>query len=178
MESPSSLTPNEHALSANDLSILFADLLPRSTAEVENFLASAAFAIGGREADLARQMNVSPATLSSWKSRGKIPDNAQGWFASREFLNLVVFRHRPRSFSSDHWGIGVALRLFRSTDFQPFGASNHDQIVDCVRHFGGICALALFVAHCMPKTGHEAKWQADVLERTGSLLQHLADVIR
>lgn len=133
---------------ANDLSILFASFWPQDADEVRLFLTDAAFALGLREAELARSLGVSRATFSGWKARGVIPAAHAKWF-STDFA-VAVLRGGNGDLHADflHAGMPAVLHLFQATDFDPFGLGEDnaaDAISVCHRHFGGLCRLALFL---------------------------------
>ena len=134
----------------DDLSTLFANLLPSRADQVEVFLESAAMALRVPEAGLAREIGITRATLSSWKSRGSIPSKHLPWF-QREFVERVVFRRgQERQAGMRHAGIPAALELFRQTEFDPFGIQPHlpDARVNiCFDYLEGIACLCLFVQH-------------------------------
>lgn len=166
-----------YAIDAKDLSISFARLLPDEGGDVDAFIAAAANALDVREAALARDMGVSQATLSSWKSRGRLAESARQWFTSREFLNGIVFRQKAGRLSNGQHGIGFVLRLLKRSDFHPFGPSETDQIVDCTRYFSGMAALAQFVAARTPKTTTPEVRVSQILDTLEELLSHARDTL-
>ncbi len=157
-----------YAMSANNLSTCFAELLPRDAGEVGQFIPAAAFAIDATEANLARFMGVSHATLSSWKARGRLSQEAQAWFSSSEFLSQIVMLQR-RGLPREAWGLRPALEILRETSFRPFASGEPDQLPMCANFFGGIAALALFVAHCVARRGSEFDY-GWVMDKTKALL--------
>lgn len=143
-------TPTVRAQSANDLSTAFAELLPRSASDVSSFLFEAAYALGEREADLARLLGVTHPTLSTWKRRGAIPDQHIAWF-NTQFVRSVFRTNAPKQQNDFHnIGVEVALTIYRQTDFDPFQAfydDNLKRIEQCFRLIGPFSRLGLFVLH-------------------------------
>lgn len=138
-----------NADNANDLSRLFASLMPRNGEDVGAFLFDAALALGMREAELASLLGVSRSTLSGWKSRGSIPATYNRWF-KEEFVYLLFSRGFQGQHVEDlrHIGIRIALRVLRSTDFDPFGCEGLDQderLNQCFWFFQAICQFGHFV---------------------------------
>lgn len=138
-----------NADNANDLSILFASLMPRSGEDVGAFLFDAALALGMREAELASLLGVSRSTLSGWKTRGSIPANYRRWF-SEEFVYVLFSRGFQSQHVADlrHLGIRVALGVLLATDFDPFGfggLAEDEQLDQSYWFFQGICQLGHFV---------------------------------
>src|SRR3546814_15938756 len=83
-------------------------------------LSRAGKAWGGREADLARYMGVSRPTLSSWKTRGAIPESHTTWFFA-EFPYAVLSNTAPAPGDDlRHAGLIHVLHLLKATSFQPF----------------------------------------------------------
>ncbi|MEO8724142.1 MAG: hypothetical protein ABI395_11610 [Sphingobium sp.] len=163
MEAPHKTPMEAYAINAKDLSISFADLLPRSADDVGTFLFDAAYALGERETDLARAMGISPATLSGWKSRGAIPIVHAQWFAD-EFPYLVLSSSNPKQHEGfRHAGLPVILHLLKQTNFNPFSIEElkgHGAIDLCYSYLGALSRLGLFVMHRLP---------TDVLARTDDL---------
>ena len=110
----------------------------------------AAFALGKSEAELARLIGVSRATLSSWKARGAIPASRRTWF-EEEFPIAVLGNIAPSPYDDfRHAGMESALKLLDETDFNPFGlrsVSRTDLIQIAATHFGGLVRLSQFVDH-------------------------------
>lgn len=134
----------------DDLSTLYASLFPSSGDQVALMLASAAVALRVSEAGLAREIGVTRATLSSWKTREALPAKHAEWFRA-EFVERVVFRRGQENAAGlMHAGVEGSLQLFRQTDFNPFGLPT-DRVASgaahCARHFEGIVCLTLFVQH-------------------------------
>lgn len=150
MRRPTKVAGSQDVNDTNNLSISFALLLPSEPDAVADFLAGAAFALGGKEADLARSLGVSRATLSSWKARGMIPATHLRWF-SEEFSIEVLSRISPAPGDDfRHAGLPAALHLVRITNFNPFGLvglSDIDLIEVLASHMGGLVRLAQFVQH-------------------------------
>ena len=121
MSAPRKIQSAQSSNDANDLSILFASFWPQRPEEVGGFLSDAAFALGVREADLARLLGVSKATFSGWKARGVIPAVHAKWF-SEEFAVVVLSGSSPDLHADfRHAGIPAVLHLFQATAFNPFG---------------------------------------------------------
>lgn len=135
---------------------MFAPLLPSDGDEVAQFLADVAQALGMREAELASLLGVSRSTLSGWKARGSIPANYSRWF-TEEFCYVLFsqgFRVQ-RGEDLRHVGIRVALRVLRTTDFNPFGIDQlapEDRFDLSFWHFQGMCQLSHFVMKRLPLT--------------------------
>lgn len=148
MRKPSSDVGTRAVSNANDLSISFASILPSGPDEVASFLFGAAFAIGGREADLARALGVSRATLSSWKARGAIPEQHRQWFLD-QFPILVLSSKKPAPGDDfRQTGLPAALHLIRGSKFNPFGLSGLDDaelLETLADHMGGLVRLAQFI---------------------------------
>lgn len=158
---------------ANDLSILFSSVWPRSSDEVGGFLSDAAFALGMREADLARSLGVSRATLSGWKTRGVIPATHSSWFGEEFPIVVLSGSNADLHASFRHAGIPAVLHLFRETAFNPFGLvdQNAEDYIDiCRTYFGGLCRLALFLQNRMPIVAPVEETHA----RVGNLLGKVA----
>ncbi|TYC81545.1 helix-turn-helix domain-containing protein [Novosphingobium sp. BW1] len=158
---------------ANALSILFASFWPQTPEGVAQFLSDAAFALGVREAELARSLGISRATFSGWKTRGVIPAVHAKWF-SEEFA-VSVLSSSIADVHSDfrHAGIPPVLHLFRITDFNPFSLhfdNAQDAIDNCYRYFGGLCRLAHFLMQRVPITEPVEEFEAKV----GALLGKVA----
>jgi len=67
-----------------------------SDRDLSAFLHEASNALGlDRDADLARAMAIPPATLGSWKRRGKVPRDQASWFWT-EFPKLVFDKWQGR----------------------------------------------------------------------------------
>ena len=120
-----------------------------------SFLASAAFAIGGREADLARELGVSRATLSGWKARGHIPEKYRDWFVID--LPVTVLANRGNGVGSDFRNAGVpaSLQLLRRTNFNPFGIvglSDQELVEIAGIYLGGLVRLSHFVQMELPNS--------------------------
>jgi len=126
------------------------------------FLTGAAFALGGRESDLARVLGVSRATLSSWKARGAIPEAHLRWF-SEEFVPAVLSRIAPAPGEDfRNAGVPVALHLARITDFNPFGLVGMPQIdlIDIFAlHMGGLVRMGHFVLQRVTLKGPVEEWE-------------------
>lgn len=167
-----------NADNANDLSRLFASLLPRNGDDVGSFLFDASLALGMREAELATLLGVSRSTLSGWKARGSIPANYRRWF-SEEFAYVLFSRGFQSLHVADlrHIGIRVALRVLRSTDFDPFGfqgLSEDDQLDRSYWFFQGICQLGHFVLKRLPIDEVKAPQREKVAaERVVAIMQAL-----
>lgn len=150
MGKPGELKTMTYENNANDLSTLFASLLPVGREQVTMFLNDAAFALGGREADLASMIGVSRATLSGWKARGAIPEKHFRWFID-EFPQRVIYEFRTsKAEDYRHVGIEVALHLLEMTEFNPFGLVNLDKsdiLHRCYLHFGGLTRFCFFILH-------------------------------
>jgi transcriptional regulator with XRE-family HTH domain len=167
-----------NAYNANDLSRLFASLLPQSGDDVGSFLFDASFALGMREAELATLLGVSRSTLSGWKTRGSIPANYRRWF-SEEFAYVLFSRGFQSQHIGDlrHAGIRIALRVLRSTDFDPFGlegADKDERLDQSFWFFQGICQFGLFVLKRLPigeVKAAEMEWVA--AERVVSIMHAL-----
>lgn len=158
---------------ANNLSILFAQVWPQTSDEVGSFLSDAAFALGVREAELARSLGVSRATFSGWKARGVIPAAHAKWFSEEFAVAVLSASNVDLHADFRHAGIPAVLHLFRATDFNPFGLEEHsaaDAIDVCRWYFGGLCRLALFLQHRVPITQPVEEFEAKV----GSLLGEVA----
>src|SRR3546814_395475 len=150
MGHPQKASARPVAINANYLSIWFAQHWPEGEAEVTAFLSSAAKALGGREADLARYMGVSRPTLSSWKTRGAIPESHTTWFFD-EFPYAVLSNTAPAPGDDlRHAGLIPVLHLLKATSFNPFGLPQEqleDAAVELIqRHLPGLARLALFVS--------------------------------
>lgn len=134
----------------DELSTLYATIFPSSGDQVALMLTSAAVALRVSEAGLAREIGVTRATLSSWKTREALPAKHADWFRA-EFVERVVFRRGQENAAGLlHAGVGGALQLFRQTDFNPFGLPadrGASGAAHCARHFEGIVCLTLFVQH-------------------------------
>jgi hypothetical protein len=147
MESPDRNRPADNDIT-DDLSTLFANLLPSRADQVQVFLESAAEALRVPEAGLAREIGITRATLSSWKARQSIPAKHLPWF-QLEFVERVVFRRGQEQHAGmRHAGIPAALELFRQTDFDPFGLrphNLHDRVNMCFDYLEGIACLCLFI---------------------------------
>jgi len=99
---------------------LFDSLLPAEGPDVTLFLMDAAFAINGRESDLARVQGVSRSTIATWKKRGIIPAKHLRWF-QQSLLPAALVAPRWRSglgWGSD--GLPIVLTIFDQTDFNPY----------------------------------------------------------
>lgn len=116
--------------------------------DVGHFLFTVAFALGMKEAELARLLGVSRATLSSWKARGAIPPVHQPWFET-EFVPAVLNSRTPAPGDDfRHAGLPVVLHLLHLSDGNPFGLSSLDRnelIEVTYRHFGSLVRLGQFV---------------------------------
>lgn len=131
------------------LSTSFDILKPASSQDAGSFLSDVAFALNVKEAELARHMGVSRATLSGWRARGSVPAPHLEWIAAN-FVELVVLgRGHGVDGGFRHAGIEYALDLIRRTNFDPFGAGavGFDQTRLCATYFEGLAQLSLFVAH-------------------------------
>lgn len=106
---------------SNKLQHLFDALLPAEGLDVTRFLLDAAWAIDGREADLARIQGVSRSTIATWKKRGIIPAKHLTWFQTSLIpAAMVAPRHRGRIGWYDR-GLPIALAILDQTDFNPYG---------------------------------------------------------
>ena len=159
---------------ANDLSILFASLLPFDPSDVGPFLFEAAYALGEREADLAREIGVSRATLSGWKKRGAIPPAHLEWFGERFPIEVLQGRNPQQHEGFRHVGLELALALFEMTSFDPFNLPHkgkEDRLAICFRYLGGISRLGLFVLHrCQADPSRASvhindRWWSEVLPK-------------
>ena len=113
-------------------------------------IADAAFALGKSEADLARLLGVSRATLSSWKVRGAIPAQRRKWF--EEQFPIIVLGNIGPAPGDDfrHAGLETALKLLDETDFNPFKLSgiNRGALVHIASiYLGGLVRLSQFLNH-------------------------------
>lgn len=171
MTEPQKIDVSSYANLANELSISFAPLMPQTGSDVADFLYEAAFALGLREADLARTLGVSRATLSGWKTRGAIPPLHLQWFG-REFAYAVLIAPPTPQFDLRHAGIRLALRLIQTTDFNPFRLKSlrrEDATEVCFLYLGGLARLGLFLQHRLGRDD-----LSDVEARAVALLGDLA----
>lgn len=176
-----SVTPL-NADNANDLSRLFAPLMPRSAEDVSLFLADASQALGMREAEMASLLGVSRSTLSGWKARGSIPATYRRWF-EQEFSFVLFSRGFQRLHGEDlrHIGIRVALRALRNTDFNPFGfegVSSEEKLKLSFWFFQGTCQLGHFVLQRLPMGEvRAAEMESVAAETLISIMRSLRDRI-
>ncbi len=148
MAKPHKTDASVYANFASDLSTSFARLLPKSADDVADFLYAAGVALAQREADLARTLRVSRATVSSWKARGAIPPTHLDWF-SNEFAYAVLTAPPAPQFDLRHAGVRIAIRLIQQSAFNPFGLrglSDSEAADICAAYLGGLARLGLFVA--------------------------------
>ena len=164
----------------NNLSISFASLLPSTPDEVASYLVGVSFALGGREADLARLLGVSRATLSSWKARGAIPDAYKHWFVE-EFPRLVLSSIKPAPGDYyRHAGLPAALQLIRQSEFNPFGIqADDDELMDrLASHMGGLVRLAQFIQNRLPlEVVVKQRCYEEVARILGEVAQKCAHVV-
>jgi hypothetical protein len=163
----------------NNLSTLLAAWASR---DVGGLISSAAFALGGREADLARAMGVSRATLSSWKARGAIPSPQMAWLVER--LPAEVLRRIAPAPGDDfrHAGVSTALHLLRMTEFNPFdlrGLSIADLVEVSAVHMGGFVRLGHFILSGWPLGSFDSDdpYDAQAARLLGRLTKEVAPCI-
>ncbi|RQW43879.1 hypothetical protein [Novosphingobium sp. LASN5T] len=133
-----------------------------------------------READLARSLGVSKATLSGWKARAVIPAVHAKWFAEEFAVAVLSGNQLNKMLDSRHAGIPAVFRVFQQTDFNPFGLEfdNSDQAIDvCEFYFGGLCRLALFIQNRLD-LGDQVVMEMGLEKRTASLLWQMALAVR
>lgn len=153
METPSESSRPTNVDNANDLSNSFAFIVPSGGPELGDFISLAAFALGGREADLARELGVSRATLSSWKARGALPPKYRKWFEEEFPVRVLSSRGSMAGDDFRHAGIDATLCLLHLTDFNPFclsGLNNQERYALCSNYFGGLVRLSHFVQLALP----------------------------
>lgn len=82
------------------------------------YLTAAARALGGRsDADLARTIGVSPATIANWKRRGIIPEDAQAWFRTTLVEKIATYSRDLRPVSQQ--AREAVVRLLIETNGNP-----------------------------------------------------------
>ena len=127
---------------SNRLQSAFDCLLPAHGLDVVRFLLDAAFAIDGKEADLARILGINRSTISTWKKRGIIPAKHLRWFQTS--LIPAAFAN-PRRSGHPQWsgpGGQTALAIFDQTDFNPYGRQFADRSAKVQAAYDDMPAIA------------------------------------
>ncbi|MFP5432138.1 MAG: helix-turn-helix domain-containing protein [Alphaproteobacteria bacterium] len=162
---------------SDELSTSFDLLRPAHAEDTGRFISDVASALNVKEAELARMMGVSRATLSGWRARKSIPEVHLEW-VSKHFVELVVLgRGHGIHGGFRHAGIEYALDLLRETKFDPFNLrlEGSDLTELCARYFEGLVQIALFVAHRLgsfpnPPLSPSSAWFAAVTRQVRVLL--------
>jgi hypothetical protein len=131
-----------HERKVNSLTAALAP--PQGGAAMAVYLAAAVRALGGRsDADLARIIGVSPATVASWKSRGAVPEDRAAWFTANLVRSIAERR-------SDLPQVGTTARVavieaLSRSDGNPLGLARF-RSSGTAQMLGAMLALAEFFA--------------------------------